>query len=137
MEDKFLGYLKKIYILIIFLILNKLCFGQNDSLKIHKKNEIKWDIFNTLVFSNKNKIAVQLFYERFLTRRNQSIQLSLAINNKFGFYESGYGFSTEPNITHSIESKSIAVNYNFIFPHRNKFSSRGILEQMQDKDLTY
>lgn len=107
-------------------MLNKLCFGQNDSLKIHKKNEIKWDIFNTLVFSNKNKIAVQLFYERFLTRRNQSIQLSLAINNKFGFIESGYGFSSEPHITHSIESNSIAVNYNFIFPYRNKFSSFAI-----------
>ena len=111
----------------ISLILNKLCFAQNDSLKIHKMNEIKCDIFNIMDIFDESTVEMQIFYERFLTRRNQSFQLSLAITKKYGFASiSGYSLIDEPDIVHSVESNSVAVNYNFIFPNRKKFSSFSI-----------
>jgi hypothetical protein len=116
--------MKRIIILLVLAVLSTKSFAQKDSLINSKKNEIKWDIFNTILITSKSKKnAFQFFYERFLNRQNHSIQVSVAINDKYGFWDQYSFFDGERFISHDTYSKSISLGYNFLFPFKNNFSS--------------
>ncbi|MCP9768314.1 hypothetical protein EGI22_10350 [Lacihabitans sp. LS3-19] len=118
--------MKKLHILIFFILMPKLSLSQKDSLNNYKKNEFKWDIFNSIAATEDTNPVFLFHYERFLKQKNKSIQFSYSHNDKFMIYGNKYSFLSDPKIQHNVFAKSISISYNFIFPQKQNFSSFSI-----------
>lgn len=90
--------MKKIAVFAFFL-------GGIISSQAQKLNEVKWNVFNTIV-----NTSVELGYEHFVDT-DQSIGVDLFINDRFSYY----GENNKAGKYKKFHTNSVAVNYNFYF----------------------